>query len=154
VNPHALACSCEFRSDGVQTYKDFERILKKGATNPGLKKLLASLGWKKRVALPKGEWRLELAFDAGVTLYFYPPKGRHDRSYLVLSSVSFRPPFAGTLPKRLTWDDDRATVESKVGKLRYDRWYGDLAAVGSPAGKRLGVTFSKRKKRTLDFVRI
>lgn len=130
------------------TYKDFEALIGKSAANRAVKAQLAKLGWKKAVPLAKGDWFTELAFDEhGIAVTFWVPNGKPVvAKNLVFHKVELRPPYAGVLPKKLTFDDDWLTAQRKGGMFNHSsRIAGHVGWAGR--GPTIGVVFEKRKGR-------
>jgi hypothetical protein len=131
----------------VRSYKDFQPLFDKKPTGPGIKKLLASLGCTKPVVLPKGRRRVDVRIaSAGIILEFVTRSNIWTTDELRLFRVKLRPPFAGRLPKGLTWGDDRASVETKGGPLLRHRsgWFEPIRENGKRRWKTTDLAFRRQ----------
>jgi len=107
--------------------EDFTRCIGKPEDAPEVQQMLAAVGVKKKLRVPKGDIEARIDMEKkGLALIFEPEERKSSR--LILTSVQFYSDaeedfstFPGTLPRGLEFTDSQTEVHAKLGKPDDDR---------------------------------
>lgn len=138
--------------------EQFELAMGKPEESPEVSDLLKALGVTKKLKLgPEGYTVLDLP-DHGLVLSFKPVEAKTSR--LKLTGVQFMAgtdkkfkPYAGTLPRGLSFGDSQKEARAKLGKptkimkdFNIDRW--------EEGGRLLSITYKKKPSDGLGIVQL